>query len=623
MSAQSDDDSDDDFGPMPVAAEEVKDQEQQEQEQDDQPKKKRARHLKFESVYVDELPSADFYEHSYMHRDVVTHIAVSKETEFVITGSQDGHVKFWKKMSDGIEFVKHYQAHLAAIHAFVVSPDGKMLVTTSADQMVKFFEISGFDMSNMISLEYTPDAACWLLGLRNICDRVAVADKGSGAVRVYAAEGGNEALHTIEMHASPVRCLALNIPHNCVISADKRGMIEYWDCSDFTQPGADRVSFTLKSDTDLYDLAKCKAQPLCVCVAPTGMIFATYSSDKQIRVFDFARGKLLRRYDESVAAYVGGGPTTLGMDALELGKRQAMERELEATPEALGRSTMSFDTSGHFLIFGSLKGVKVLNVLTNKVVRTLGMGENERFLTVAVYQGVPKVDQQFLLSRAGAEGALAKTVEQMAEILPDPTVYCTSFKKRRFYCFSRREPDEGERDKLNELPTEEEREGGVTVAKTLASQAIMHTTMGDITIKLFPDECPLTIENFATHCRNGYYNNLIFHRVIKNFMLQCGDPKGDGTGGTSIWGTEFEDECVRTLRHDRPFTVSMANAGPGTNGSQFFITTKPTPWLDDKHTVFGRVTKGFEVATKIENVKVNKTDKPYDDIKIISIEVEG
>eukprot|EP01016_Furgasonia_blochmanni_P040424 TRINITY_DN5159_c0_g2_i3.p1 TRINITY_DN5159_c0_g2~~TRINITY_DN5159_c0_g2_i3.p1 ORF type:complete len:169 (+),score=26.98 TRINITY_DN5159_c0_g2_i3:65-571(+) len=137
----------------------------------------------------------------------------------------------------------------------------------------------------------------------------------------------------------------------------------------------------------------------------------------------------------------------------------------------------------------------------------------------------------------------------------------------------------------------------------------------------FPDECPRTVENFVVHSKNGFYDNLIFHRVIKSFMIQTGDPNGDGTGGESIWGGEFEDEFHPKLRHDRPFTVSMANAGPGTNGSQFFVTTVPCPWLDNKHTVFGRVYKGMDVVQDIENVKTDKNDKPLIDVKIITIKI--
>ena len=104
--------------------------------------------------------------------------------------------------------------------------------------------------------------------------------------------------------------------------------------------------------------------------------------------------------------------------------------------------------------------------------------------------------------------------------------------------------------------------------------------------------------------RNGYYNNHLFHRVIRGFMIQTGDPLGDGTGGQSIWGADFEDEFNRALKHDRPGTVSMANASaPNTNGSQFFITTVAIPKLDNKHTVFGRVTKGMDVVSEIEKVR--------------------
>jgi len=164
-------------------------------------------------------------------------------------------------------------------------------------------------------------------------------------------------------------------------------------------------------------------------------------------------------------------------------------------------------------------------------------------------------------------------------------------------------------------------EGNAKNEVILGKEAIVRTTMGDIRIQLFPEDTPKTVENFSGHARSGYYENVIFHRVIKGFMIQTGDPRGNGTGGKSIWGGEFEDEFVKSLRHDRKFTVSMANAGPNTNGSQFFITTVPCPWLDDMHTVFGRVTKGMDVVTKIESVKVNKMDKPYEEVSILSVDI--
>ncbi len=113
----------------------------------------------------------------------------------------------------------------------------------------------------------------------------------------------------------------------------------------------------------------------------------------------------------------------------------------------------------------------------------------------------------------------------------------------------------------------------------------------------------------------------MFHRVIPQFMVQGGCPLGDGTGGESIWGGEFEDEIVPKLKHDRPFTLSMANCGPNTNGSQFFITTVECPFLDGKHTVFGRVTKGFDVVRAMEKVKTNSKDRPLTDVKIISVQI--
>jgi len=153
---------------------------------------------------------------------------------------------------------------------------------------------------------------------------------------------------------------------------------------------------------------------------------------------------------------------------------------------------------------------------------------------------------------------------------------------------------------------------------------VLHTNKGDITLKLFPDVAPKAVENFTTHVKNGYYNGLIFHRVIKYFMIQGGDPTGTGRGGESIWGAPFEDEFAPNVVFDRKGILAMANSGPRTNGSQFFITTVPTPHLNGRHTIFGQVAdnKSMKVVHTIE-----KTDTKYDnstpakEIKIISAEV--
>ena len=181
--------------------------------------------------------------------------------------------------------------------------------------------------------------------------------------------------------------------------------------------------------------------------------------------------------------------------------------------------------------------------------------------------------------------------------------------------------------------------------------AVMHTNMGNIKIKLFPEKAPKTVENFVTHSKNGYYNGLKFHRVINDFMIQGGDPRGNGTGGESIWGGSFPDEFDPEL-HNLRGALSMANSGPNTNGSQFFIVQARdvpanmleqmrdledngfpaditaayaelggTPWLDFRHTVFGQVTEGMDVVDAIAAVETNN-DVPCEDVIINSIDIE-
>jgi len=182
-------------------------------------------------------------------------------------------------------------------------------------------------------------------------------------------------------------------------------------------------------------------------------------------------------------------------------------------------------------------------------------------------------------------------------------------------------------------------------------KATIKTNRGDMTFVLFPEIAPKAVENFTTHAKNGYYDNLIFHRVIKDFMIQGGDPSGNGTGGQSIWGTPFEDE-FSIEAHNYYGALSMANAGPQTNGSQFFIvqakTAPPqmlqqmeeltdkgyprecidnykavggTPWLDYHHTVFGQIIDGKDVLEDIAAVQTAPGDKPLNDVVIESIEI--
>jgi len=139
---------------------------------------------------------------------------------------------------------------------------------------------------------------------------------------------------------------------------------------------------------------------------------------------------------------------------------------------------------------------------------------------------------------------------------------------------------------------------------------VLETNVGKIELKLFPKAAPLAVENFTTHVKEGYYNGLIFHRVIKGFMIQGGDPTGTGRGGESIWHKEFKNEYAPNLTFERPYLLAMANHGPNTNGSQFFITVAPTPWLNGGYTIFGRVIAGKDVVKKIENVSTGAGDRP-------------
>lgn len=147
---------------------------------------------------------------------------------------------------------------------------------------------------------------------------------------------------------------------------------------------------------------------------------------------------------------------------------------------------------------------------------------------------------------------------------------------------------------------------------------VFETTQGNITLELFPKIAPKAVENFLTHIKDGYYDGIVFHRIIKGFMIQSGDPTGTGRGGESIWKKPFQDEFAPNVIFNKKGILAMANSGPRTNGSQFFITVAPTPWLNGAHTIFGEVKAGYENVRKLEMVNVEqRSSKPLNEQKII------
>lgn len=592
---------------------------------EDGPKRKKAKTVENESYYLKGLPSSEAYERSYMHRDIVSHIVLAPKTDFIITASTDGHIKFWKKTPQDIQFVKHFRAHIGEIQDIVCNFNGTLLCSISTDKTLKVFDVINFDMINMMRLDFVPRSCMWIHNSFDPLANLALSVEKSNEIMILDGKGSKDPLRTLhKVHFHPVHLIRYSAALSCCISIDESGMLEYWyspqkDCS-FPD---DLVTFESKMDTDLYEFAKDKTRVNDLAISPNGQHFATTSSDRRVRLFKFSTGKILRVFDESLSHIHCLQNEKKLMSNTDFARKIALENEIDSS-NSLSREKICFDKSGYFILYPSVLGVKMVNWKTNRCVRILGKMENLRCLNVILYSDVPEKPKASV------------TVEMEAADNPnishgevDPSVFVTGYKKNRFYIFSNRNPDDlgntnNERDIFNEKPSRED-----MLAATETTDApglkfheycIIHTSMGDIHCKLFAKLTPKTNENFCTHAKNGYYNGHIFHRVIKQFMIQTGDPTGTGTGGESIWGIDFEDEFHPTLKHDKPYMLSMANAGPATNGSQFFITVVPSPWLDNKHTIFGQVVEGMDVATNISNVRTNrKTDKPFDEVKIISI----
>lgn len=650
------------------------------------------------------LPDSPHYERSFMHRDTITALEFAKPTNFLITGSTDGHIKFWKKkdkalasaadaeagrstgaatnnskdllakakaasqsgkdltfLGESIEFVKQYRAHIGSIDHLVLSYDEALAVSCcSHEQAVKIFDVLNFDMISMHKFKYirparlafcysqTLDrkilvASCQITGrlewidtefLRYEIDLNDSLDKETRLVEETAEEKSarkmrEEGNDFTKIGESSINCLLYHPYDRTLLTMHLDG------CINFVDVDSRQISKRkLKNHPDLFNLQKEGIFPLSASITDDGKQFAVSCSDNTIRIFSYKTGKQLAKFDESIAALKEQNNKNAVMDDMEFQARSIQEKKLakkvleyqeknQAIPSYYcSQVRFYYMEGGNLLVYPGMLGIRMFSMAMKRLVGTkpVGIAENLRSTLLCC------AFEEFKSAKAKSlDSIMANNPNLRSQNVCDPVVFASAGDKNRFYLYSQRESMNVDRDVFNEKPTAEEMlaaQKGEEI-KRIGTEAILHTSFGDIVIKLFGDECPKTVENFTVHSRNGYYNGLTFHRVVKNFMIQTGCPLGTGRGGDSIWGGQFEDEFHPSLKHDKPYMVSMANAGPNSNGSQFFVTVVPVDYLDNKHTIFGRVVKGMNVVQNISQVKVmGKQDKPIDEVKLVSVTVK-
>ena len=593
-------------------------------------------------VSLNYLPMTNNYSISYLQSDIIDNIYCTNKTDFIFTTSYDGVIQFWKKIPKGIEFVKKFNAHQYRISGTSINREGNLICTCShKDLFIKIFDIINFYLLDYIPLKYYPFLCEFIIAdPKTINHIIAISEKDKGIIHILDINKKKE-ISIVSIHKdSIITNIKFNYKYNICLSTSNTGLIEYWsktvsnnnainnnnfifgkdndneiidDIIKFDFPKRS-IKFKFKSQTDLFKLYdKTKKNPILnLTLSPKNNYFGITDKSRNIYIFNFLTGKIIYKIENN----------QYNSQLNENQKIEIIEKEIDKNIETQNQPNIQFDESENYIYYPTYEGIKLVNIKNKNFIKIIGKKEKLRYIFICLFQG------ESLRNKSGiiTEKKMLNDENINSDKIIDPLLLCTAYKSNRFYIFSKDEPDNKiKRDMMNEEIEEIKNKSNINNKNSknkeiidLPEKAVIDTTKGEIFIKLFINECPKATKNFITLGKRGYYDGLIFHRVIKNFMIQTGDPRGNGTGGESIYGKPFKDEFNENLKHEA-FTVSMANSGPDTNGSQFFITTVPCHWLDNKHTVFGRVYDGTDVVKVIEDTKVDKHNKPYEDIKIVTI----
>ncbi|CAN8069331.1 unnamed protein product [Agarophyton chilense] len=590
------------------------------------------------------LPNGPYYQRSYMMRYPVQCLFTSSSS--IVVASLDAALTFWARSTtppatpshearrddtnvvlDGVNnnsaklhFVKRLHAHKPPLLASGLSKRADALLTSSvADSTLKLFSTPTFELLHVHNLSF--QAGSVLLHIELQSAQIAlVSHKNSPALSCFTLPELEFRADLTCPHAKPLTRATYNHAYSAIISIDEANVIDYWAVkrqgnSYHTSVDIPQLEFRSKLRTDLFYFARNALVATSMDVSSRGSQFAVADHQGKIHIFHFLTGHLRSVIDLSLpsirAGLTSNAYENFGLNRRNIDNRLEAERVLKKHEQLQSQNNVVFDETGKYVLYATVLGIHLIHVSSCTTVIIYGLNEHQyRFVNVSICAG-DTIDR---------ENGIPTSLQ--------PLVVASAFKSQRIFLFGASQAFRKGRDVMNEplytdskLPATPSQPSKKKVSTDqLVKRVTLHTTFGDVMLQLYGQQAPKTVENFSTHARNGYYDGVVFHRVIRGFIVQSGDPEGNGTGGESIWGVEFEDEINPSLKHDVGI-LSMANAGPNTNGSQFFITCGPAPHLNGKHTVFGKVMKGMTVVRQIENVKVDKHDKPFDEVRIESISV--
>lgn len=580
----------------------------------------------------------DRYRCSFQHHEPITEIHVtprgfSPPTAITVSAS-DGVVKFWRMQKHAhfalsiaesedmrypLEQVRRFKCGALKCRG-ALSMDGRWFAACSAvDGLLRIFDVALVDVVNIFTLPNAKeDALKQLLWIHREAQINRLLVSFQRSTFAYSGSSGEYKAVVVAAAPSDVGLFALA---NKSIFAFAKDQLSIIDADTFESVRS--VAFK-----DPFEASSASLSP------DASVLAVACNSDRQIRIFDAHSGRLKMRIDESLEMYQNAFAKGRFYPKF-LGRAEPSQADFDRRMTLEGAIDFHFEPlfcDGDCLAIPSPIGIKVISLRDGRIQRVLGGGESQlRFTEASLIEAEASIGSLDSLALEVKSGAAEDAVDAMW--------LCVAHSRNRFYAFYEQAATEaagkkkkGSRDFTLGADLEEERELALQrkrpkpapapsntpyPLKFVTSEdadstitAILWTNFGEIRCELFASAAPLAVDNFCQLAERGYYNNCTFHRIIRAFMLQTGDPTGTGCGGESAWGRGFPNDPQSSHTHE-PLCLSMANTGkPCTNGSQFFITTVRCDWLDGRHTVFGRVVKGADVVHKIEHLPVAADDRP-------------